>query len=63
MTYFVNPSERKKIPPMITHLNQVRLAKMAGRRVQEARVKKRGRIAPTTLQPKAALDIAHYGWK
>jgi hypothetical protein len=35
MTYFVNPSERRKIPPMITDSNQVRLAKMAGRRVQE----------------------------
>jgi hypothetical protein len=35
MTYFVNPSEREKIPPMITDSNQVRLAKMAGRRVQE----------------------------
>jgi hypothetical protein len=32
MTYFVNPSEREKIPPMITDSNQVRLAKMAGRR-------------------------------
>jgi hypothetical protein len=30
--------ERKRIPPMITDSNQVRLAKMAGRRVQEGSI-------------------------
>jgi hypothetical protein len=37
MTYFVSPPEREKIPPMITDSNQVRLAKMAGRRGSNAR--------------------------
>jgi len=32
MTCFVNLSERKKIPPMITDSNQGHVAKMAGRR-------------------------------
>jgi hypothetical protein len=51
MTYFVNPSEREKIPPMITDSNQVRLAKKAG---EECR-KKLSRKGPANNTYKPSL--------
>jgi len=41
ITYFVNPSERRETPPIITDSSHARLAKMAGE--EEGVLKKEGR--------------------
>jgi hypothetical protein len=41
ITYFVNPSERRETPLMITDSSQVRLAKMAGEEFRKGSSRKR----------------------